>query len=326
MPFMPFKRGSKRETMDKILIEVPTWLGDCVMATASIENIVKAYPDVKLTIFGSPVSTAILKKHPNVEKIIIDESKKASSRMLWLMKKAKELGKFDASLTFRRTLFSKLFIFSTQAKTKGYYRRYTKVVRHQVIRYNDFIAKLFDLEEPVGDLKIYGQTRKYEKATLGINPGASYGSAKRWYPEKFAEAAGRLSKHYDIVIFGGPGEVDIANDIAAALKKAHVKNVINLAGQTSIEELCANIAGLDLFITGDSGPMHVAAAFHVPTVAIFGPTKELETSQWHNPDSRIVKKEMLCAPCMKRTCPLGHHECMKLIDAEDVLTAVKALK
>jgi len=82
---------------------------------------------------------------------------------------------------------------------------------------------------------------------------------------------------------------------------------------------------LDLFITGDSGPMHVAAAYDIPTVAIFGPTKEKETNQWKNQKSIIVKKEMECAPCMKRVCPLKHHDCMKLITQNDVLLAVKEL-
>ncbi len=312
--------------MNKLLIEVPTWLGDCVMATASIENIVKTYPDVKITIFGASVATAVFEEHPNVEKIIIDESRKASFRMLWLYKTAKQLGTFDASLTFRRTLFSKLFIFFIQAKTKGYYRRYTKAVKHQVIRYNDFICKVFELREPAGDLQIYIGSQSYKRPTLGINPGASYGSAKRWYPEKFAEVAAVLSTQYDIILFGGPGEVDMAEDIENRLKQQHISNYTNLAGKTDIRTLCQKIGGLDLFITGDSGPMHVAAAYQVPTIAIFGPTKDTETSQWYNPNSRIVKKEMDCAPCMKRTCPLGHHECMKLIEAEDVLTAVKALK
>jgi heptosyltransferase-2 len=72
--------------------------------------------------------------------------------------------------------------------------------------------------------------------------------------------------------------------------------------------------------------MHVAAAFKVPTVSIFGPTKDKETSQWHNLNAIIVKRNMTCAPCMKRTCPLGHHECMKLIEPTDVLNAVKELK
>ena len=80
-----------------------------------------------------------------------------------------------------------------------------------------------------------------------------------------------------------------------------------------------------LLITGDSGPMHVAAAFQVPTVAIFGPTQDDETSQWMNDKSTIVKKNLDCQPCMKRTCPLKHHNCMKLIKANDVLTVVAKL-
>ncbi|CAA6819977.1 MAG: ADP-heptose--lipooligosaccharide heptosyltransferase II (EC [uncultured Sulfurovum sp.] len=311
--------------MKKILIEVPTWLGDCVMITPAIENIIKTYPNVKITIFGAFISTAIFKKHPNVEKIILDESKKSSSRLQWIYKKVKELGDFDATLTFRRTLFAKLFVFFSQAKTKGYYKRYTKETIHQAIRYNDFVNKTFQLNFIAQDLKIYFKPFKYEKPTLGINPGASYGSAKRWYPEKFAKVAKELSGQYQILIFGGPAEVDMANDIENELKKAKI-SCRNIAGKTSIQELCEKIGGLSLFITGDSGPMHVAAAFKVPTISIFGPTKDKETSQWMNPQGIIVKKEMTCSPCMKRTCPLKHHECMKLLEAEDVLEAVKDIE
>ena len=92
--------------------------------------------------------------------------------------------------------------------------------------------------------------------------------------------------------------------------------------KTTITELINKIASLDSFITGDSGPMHVAAAFQVPTVAIFGPTKDKETSQWMNKKSIVVKKNLDCQPCMKRTCPLQHHNCMNLIKAVDVLDVV----
>lgn len=311
-------------SLKKLLIEVPTWLGDCVMTTPAIENIIKTYPEVQITIFGAFVSTAIFEEHPNVQKIVLDKSKKSSSRLKWIYNKAKELGEFDATLTFRRTFFSRLFIWFTKAKTKGYYRRYTKETIHQAIRYNDFVNKTFKLETKTQDLKIYFEPFSYEKPTLGINPGASYGSAKRWYPEKFAKVASELSKRYNIVIFGGPAEVDMANDIEAELKKSNVA-CENIAGKTSIKELCQKIGGLNLFVTGDSGPMHVAAAFKVPTVAIFGPTKDKETSQWMNPQGVIVKKEMECSPCMKRTCPLKHHECMKFIEAEDVLEKVNSI-
>ena len=91
----------------------------------------------------------------------------------------------------------------------------------------------------------------------------------------------------------------------------------------NIKELITQISKLDLFITGDSGPMHLAAAFQVPTVTIFGPTKDKETSQWMNENSLIVKKNLECQPCMKRSCPLKHHNCMKLVEASDVLAAIK---
>ncbi len=308
--------------MNKILIEVPTWLGDCVMATPAIENIIKKYPNIKITIFGSFVSTAIFEEHPNVEHIVLDESKKSSSRLKWIYTTAKELGEFEVALTFRRTLFSKLFIWFTKANKKGYYKRYTKEEVHLVKRYNEFIDRTFNIKEAPKDLKIYFKPFKYKRATLGINPGASYGSAKRWYPKKFAKVAIELHREYDIVIFGGSAEIEIANDIENELKRESVQ-CENLAGETTIKELCQKIGGLDLFITGDSGPMHVAAAFKVPTVAIFGPTKDQETSQWMNPQGFIVKREMECAPCMKRVCPLGHHECMKLIEPNDVLNKIK---
>ena len=309
----------------KLLIEVPTWLGDTVMATPAIENIIKSYPKAEITIFGAYVSTALFKEHPNVVKIVDDESKKSKFRFLWLYRNARALGMFDMALSFRGSFASKLFIFAVKSNSKSVYQRDKSVVRHQVERYNNLVNSVMNTQKEAGDLHIHLKPATYSKPTLGINPGASYGSAKRWYPEKFAQVATVLSKQYDVVIFGGPAEVDIANDIEKILQENGIENYQNAAGKTSIRELCQQIGGLNLFITGDSGPMHVAAAYEIPTVAIFGPTKDKETSQWHNRKSVIVKKEMACAPCMKRTCPLKHHECMTFITVEDVLKAVESL-
>jgi heptosyltransferase-2 len=177
----------------------------------------------------------------------------------------------------------------------------------------------------ISSLKLYIEIKKFDKPTLGINAGATYGSAKRWYPEKFAEVAANFSHNFDIIIFGGPNEIEMAKEIEQNLQKREVKNYTNLAGKTNVEELCSSIGACSLFITNDSGPMHVAAAYQVPTVAIFGPTKHEETSQWMNEKSTIVRHEIECSPCMKRECPLQHHDCMTGITAQEVILAVKEL-
>jgi heptosyltransferase-2 len=201
-----------------------------------------------------------------------------------------------------------------------------KTNQHLVLQYAQLaMTNVNDYKGDISALKLYIKPKKFDKPTLGINAGATYGSAKRWYPERFAKVASEFSNKYNIIIFGGPNEVDMANEIEQNLISKGVKNYTNLAGKTNIEELCSNIGGCSLFITNDSGPMHVAAAYQVPTVAIFGPTKHKETSQWMNEKSKIVRHEMECAPCMKRECPLGHHECMVSITADEVIKAVGEL-
>ena len=310
-------------TINKIFIEVPTWLGDAIMATPAVENIIKTYPKAHITLLGSFVSTQAFKDFSNIERIIVDETKKQGNRYINLIKLAKSIGKVDMALSFRRSFSSKFMMFFIQAKQKYQYKRLSKEQIHQAIRYNDFVNFSLQTQHKTGDLKLYYTPFKYSKPTLGINPGATYGSAKRWYPKEFAKVAIALASKYDIVIFSGPGETDIANDIEQELIQNGIYNYKNLAGKTSIAELIERIAGLSLFLTNDSGPMHIAAAYKVKTVAIFGPTRFKETNAWNNPNEHIVTKNLECAPCMKRVCPLGHHDCMKQITAQDVLAVLK---
>jgi len=305
----------------KILIELPTWLGDCVMATPAIENIVNFYYNVEITFVGSFVSIEAMKNHPKVIKTVILDKKYGV-----LYKTTKNLGKFDVFLSFRSSIRSKFLKFFISSKNKYQFDKNKYINCHQVEKYNDFVNDSLKANTLAGKLILYVNKKSIIKKNkiLGINPGASYGSAKRWYPEEFGKVASELSSRYDIVIFGGPGEKDIAMDIEKSLIEKGVDNYQNLAGSTTIPELIDRISNLDLFITGDSGPMHVAAAFQIPTVAIFGPTKDDETSQWMNEKSIIVKKNLDCQPCMQRTCPLQHHDCMNLIKAVDVLGAVKS--
>lgn len=317
----------------KILIILPNWLGDALMATPAIEALCDVYPDAQLTLVGSYVSLEALKHHPKCTRAYVDETKKGGSRLLNTYRFAKTLGRHDMAVTFRNQLHSSLLLFwSGTPITAGRRSAHSLALlihalkpshpSHLVEQYRDIAQSLSSEPLEIGHLKLHIPPYAYERPTLGINPGATYGSAKRWYPDKFAEVARAFSDRYDVVIFGGPSEVAMANDIEARLEGIAVTN---LAGKTSVSELCARIGGLNLFVTNDSGPMHVAAAYAVPTVAIFGPTRHLETSQWKNEKSVIVRHEMECAPCMKRECPLGHHECMKGITATEVIDAVKSL-
>ena len=311
----------------KIFIEIPSWLGDAIMATPAIQNIIKTYPDAKITLLGSFVSTQAFENYENIEKIVVDNTKKDGNRYKNLISLAKSIGKVDLAISFRRSFSSKFMMFFIKAKKKFNYKRLTKKEIHLAIRYNDFVNKVLKLNNEAGDLKLYFKPFKFDKPTFGINPGATYGSAKRWYPQEFAKLAISLSSKYDIVIFGGPSEIDIAKDIEDELIKNGVLNYQNLAGKTSIKELIEKIAGLNLFVTNDSGPMHVAAAYKIKTVSIFGPTKFTETNQWRNDkNGLIVTKNLDCAPCMKRECPLKHHNCMKNITASDVMSAILKLE
>ena len=309
----------------QVLIELPTWMGDCMMATPAIENIVDFLDDVEITFIGSSVSIGVMKYHSKVVKTVVFEKNYSA-----LYKTAKKLGDFDVFFSFRSSLRSKFFKFSVLAKNKYQFDKNKYPNLHQVEKYNGFVNDSLKINYLAGSLAPHLKhsvlnIKNSSTQLLGINPGASYGSAKRWEPKKFAKVACALSRQYDIIIFGDTKELDFADDIEKEMIKRNIKNYKNLAGKTSITDLIKCISTLDLFITGDSGPMHVAAAFQVPTVAIFGPTNHNETSQWMNKKSIIAKKEFDCQPCMKRSCPLSHHNCMRSIVADDVLIAVKQL-
>ena len=304
----------------KILIELPTWLGDTVMATPAIENLVSHFNNVEITLLGSFVSIAAFKNHPKVLKTYV-----LDKQYINLYKALKDFNEFDVFFSFRSSLRSKFIKFYISSKSKYQFDKKKYIKDHQVEKYNNFINDSLNINTFASKLILHTKEKNTDgkNKLLGINPGASYGSAKRWYPKEFAKVAIDLSSQYDIIIFGGPNEKDIAKDIEKYLIEKGVENYKNLAAQITINELITQISNLDLFITGDSGPMHLAAAFQIPTVAIFGPTKDNETSQWMNEKSMIVKKNLDCQPCMKRTCPLKHHNCMKMVVASDVLRAVK---
>ena len=306
----------------KLLIELPSWIGDAVMTTPAVENIISSNPTAEIYLIGPADSVSLFNYHPKVKKTFITEK-----TVISMLRTINFLVEFDMFFSFRGSLRDKITKKLVRAKKKFQFdkAKYTKL--HQVEKYNCFVNESLNIKSLPNKLILHCDQNNtlVKNKLLGINPGASYGSAKRWNPKNFAVVASHLSKKFDIIIFGGLSEKKFAADIEKNLVNNNVNNYRNLAGKTSLEELMSLISNLDMFITGDSGPMHIAAAFGIPTISIFGPTNDKETSQWMNSKSKIIKKNLNCQPCMKRKCPLGHHDCMKLIEASEVLSAAEEL-
>ena len=306
----------------RFLIELPTWLGDCIMSTPSIENLVRKIPEAEIIFIGSSSSIDLIKEHPNsIKTMVLDK------QVFSFYKFAKQIGPVDFFISYRNSFRSKVLSFFV--KTKKFYQFKKKKFSsgHQVERYNNFINLYFDLNANPQKLKIYQkqkESKDFPGMVVGLNPGAKYGSSKCWPPDRYAELACHLTKKYTVILFGGKDEEILCSRILSLIPE-NSNQVINLAGQTSIKGLINYIRNLDFLITGDSGPMHIAAAFNVPTVSIFGPTKYKETSQWKNDYSIKISLDLECQPCMKRECPLGHHKCMKGISVQDVLNGLNKL-
>src|SRR5262249_17992581 len=145
-------------------------------------------------------------------------------------------------------------------------------------------------------------------------PGASYGSAKCWPPERFAAVADCLVSdlHADVILFGTPAEQEIAARISAAMKT----RAISLVGKTSMRDLAALFAVCSVFVGNDSGAMHVAAAAGLPVVGIFGPTDPDATAPL-TPRFTLIREPVSCSPCFLRTCPIDHR-CMTRIEVDAV--------
>ncbi|OGW67811.1 MAG: hypothetical protein A3H49_01685 [Nitrospirae bacterium RIFCSPLOWO2_02_FULL_62_14] len=152
---------------------------------------------------------------------------------------------------------------------------------------------------------------------IGLNPGSTYGGAKRWLPERFAETADRLAGQFNatVLIVGARGEEALAQAIAEQIRA----RTVVLSGKTSVRELMAAVKRCAVFVTNDTGPMHVAAAFGVPVVAVFGPT-DWRTTAPFGTDHALVRQPVDCSPCLLRECPIDHR-CMTRVTVDEVCQA-----
>lgn len=323
----------------KILLRLPTWLGDGVMATPTLEALKTHYPQAEFTLVGSPASVGLFQRDKDITTTYIDSSKESNNRLKALYKLAKEIGKHDIAITFQNNLPSALLLFLTKSKIRiGYQGNFRSILLthalkpqkhlHQVYQYLNLLSPLqISVSNP--KLSLYAKPDKRGKRVrIGISPGAKYGSAKRWCEAYFIEViATLLQKGYEVLLYGGKDEIEGNTRIIKALQSiSPLTNLHNLTNQTSISELIDSISSLDLFLTNDSGAMHIASSQNIPLIALFGPTDCTETSPFNTQNKQIIlNKHLSCSPCKKRECPLQHHNCMKLITPDEVLNQIFGL-
>ncbi|MDP2277990.1 MAG: lipopolysaccharide heptosyltransferase II, partial [Nitrospirota bacterium] len=164
-----------------------------------------------------------------------------------------------------------------------------------------------------------------KRPVVGINPGASYGSTKRWQPEKFAEVTRKIISEFggSVVIFGGQSETGIAEEIASSPQLLPLAaRVLLMAGKTDLRELSALISECDTLLTNDSGPMHIGYAVRTPMAAIFGST-DPELTGPLGKGNIVIKKNIECSPCFERTCGRNKMDCMDAITTDDVFDAIE---
>ncbi|HKS17403.1 MAG TPA: lipopolysaccharide heptosyltransferase II [Planctomycetota bacterium] len=327
--------------MKRILVTGNNWLGDAVMSLPTLKSLRAMEPGARISVLSRPSVAGLYAGLPYVDETIVPPPREKGRVRGWLgLIRELKRRKFDTALILPRSFSSALTAFSARIPRRIGYAgdgrspmltdavpRNPELLRvHRVHYYHPLLAALGKPPEPAPPtLEVPVDAEKWAEERLpagqpivGLNPGATYGEAKQWFPERFIEAGRRIARkwHASIVVVGGPAERELGDRVASEIGT----RALSLSGRTTIPQLAAAIRRCALFLTNDTGPMHVADAVGVPVVAIFGPTDWVATPPFGKRHA-IVRTPIDCSPCLKRVCPLGHHNCMKRVSVDDVFEA-----
>lgn len=334
---------------ENIIVRMPNWLGDIVMATPVLTDLRLAFPKASITAMCIRPFCQILTNDEAVDELFCftrpsnDFIRREDLRNII----AKiETGKYDLGILLTNSFSSAWWFWQGKVKKRlGYAAHFRKFLLthsisrpktplHQVDAYKQILKplgisqsatrpRLFVTPQEVEESKTLLYQRGYVKGKtlIGINPGATYGLAKCWPPERFRALVLKLSLEIDahFVFFGDASSSQMVKEISQGLPD----NVIDLAGVTNLRELACLIKDCNVLITNDSGPMHVADAFGTPVIALFGSTDPVLTGPYSQTENVIYKK-VACSPCFKRVCPIDFR-CMKYITVDEVSEKVLAL-
>jgi heptosyltransferase-2 len=326
----------------KILVRAPNWIGDAVMATPALFALRRRFPNTEIALLAKPPIAALFEADPNVDRCVVYERPGRHEGLGGLFRLILALRKmrFQLAILFQNAFESALIAVAAGIPQRVGYDRdgrgfllthpCANLPQHQRDAYLGLVERVgCDIETPPPVLTVTPEERESAGAIhgvteddlwIGINPGAAYGSAKRWSPDRFAAVADEMVRRFSvrIVILGSFAEREIAETVRRQMKAPATQ----LAGRTTLREMMAILSRCRLLVTNDSGPMHVAAALGVPVVAVFGPTDPAATSPGGK-GNRIIRQPVECSPCTHRVCPIDHR-CMERITVESVLAAAQA--
>ena len=322
------------------------------MSEPAISAARRLFPLAEITLLVKPAVAELFAHHPAIHHTLVydDRGRHAGLSGKWTLARVLRRHRFDLAILLQNAFEASLLAFLA-----GIPRRYGYATDGRTLLLTDPVATpprearrhqvayYWDLMKPFGEDGLPPApklvvTRQEELAMaarladagiaasdflIGVNPGSTYGAAKRWLPERYAEVVNRLSERYGgrgetrmaVAVLGAKGEEPLGRSIAERIR---TRSVV-CSGQTTVRELMALAKRCQLFLTNDTGPMHIAAAFEVPTVAVFGPTDWRTTAPFGG-QFRLVRKDVACAPCLLRECPIDHR-CMTGVTVEDVYDA-----
>ena len=317
----------------RILIRASNWLGDSVISMPAMRAIKAGRPDAHITVAAPEKTAAVWKLVPEVDQVI-----SLTSRSLFdAVRLIRRQPIFDVAILFPNSLRTALEAWLAgvprRVGYRGHYRRWLLnqiiperpklgPVEHQVVHYLQISREAGGLSEPP-EVRMPWPRVKSNGATakLGLCPGAEYGPAKRWLPERFAEVAAAVSAQRPVqwILFGTSGDTEIG----AAIEASAGANWINRIGQTTIDQLIAELRECTLLLTNDTGTMHLATVLGVPVVAVFGSTEPGLTGPLGG-GCRVLRHQVECSPCFLRECPIDFR-CMKAVKVDEVVESVSSL-
>lgn len=332
----------------RILIRGVNWVGDAVMTTPAIAGIRKTFPRAQISLLVKPWVAGVFAGNPHIDEILIYDGEGRHRGVTGLLQLARELreSRFELAILLQNAFEAALLAFLARIphrigyNTQGRGLLLTTAVAQdrstRKLHYGDYYLALLGAlgwaeEKREPSLFLSSQTEERAEALLAeegvrpqdtlvaFNPGSIYGSARRWPEERFAALADRLVEDLGVKVLLTGAKVDGAVARAVRSYARYPQHVIDLIGRTDIQLLAAVLRRCAVFVTIDTGSMHIGAAVGVPLVAIFGPTNEKTAF----PLGRhvLLRHPVPCSPCLLRECPIDHR-CMTGISVDRVLSSV----